>query len=336
MMRTQTVEVVIASLCLWVMGAAVRADEPSTGTTPAANPVAMADYAAVPIGRITAGGSFGEDREVYQLDAMIPVLRSQTVGLFLNPRGVEVPDKGQEASLGLVARHLLEGPSVILGINGYYDAAKTEADNTFEQAGVGVEVLSRWVDVRANYYNPVTDPQMTETTMEEALKGWDAEVGVWLPYLSRTAPTAVYAGYYAFNPDGAGGDIDGFKARVESRVHPNITLDAEWYDDKDYAGTEYYVGVRLHIPLDFWKGARMHRGAGRVPLFSSRMLDPVHRDVRVRAFESKRAVKELIVPVRNEPVASAEPVVPARVPENCQTYATLDENGDVIYIQVCE
>jgi len=304
-----------------MMGFAGQAEEAVPAAVATAKPLAVPEDSASSAGRLTVGGSFGEDREVYHLDAMIPVLRSRTAGLFLNPRGVLVPDESQEASLGLVARRLLEGPSVILGINGYYDAAETEADNTFEQAGGGVEVLSRWVDARANYYSPVTDSRMTDTTVEEALEGWDAEVGVWLPYVSRYAPTAVYAGYYAFDPEGTGEDIDGFKARLESRLHPNITLDAEWYDDKDYAGSEYYVGLRLQIPLDFWKGARMHRGNGRIPPFSARMLDPVHRDVRVRLLESVRSSEVPVAPVRQK---EAE----------YQTYAVLDENGDVIYIRV--
>lgn len=326
MTRTRAVELVIASVCLWMMGiAGGSAQEAKPAATAEARPLAVPETPATPAGRLTLGGAFGEDREVYQIDAMIPVLQSKTAGLFLNARGVEITDEEQAAGVGLVVRSLLERPSVILGINGDYAAANTEADNSFEQVAGGVEVLSRWVDVRANYYHPLTDtPQKEGTTIEVALQGWDAEVGVWLPYLSRYAPTAVYAGYYMFDSDDAKEDVDGFKARLESRLHPNVTFDAEWYDDKSYAGTEYYVGVRLHIPLDFWKGARMYRGGDRVPPLSARMLDPVHRDLRVRV-EGTEYTR-----------SPEQPIGLVSKPRKCQTYATLDENGDVIYIQICD
>lgn len=68
----------------------------------------------------------------------------------------------------------------------------------------------------------------------------------------------------------------------------------------------------------------MHRGGDRVPPFSARMLDPVHRDVRihVESFQCTRG--------------SEQPIPPVSKPLKCQTYATLDENGNVIYIEVCE
>lgn len=312
MNRTKRLGMACVVVLLGMALQAVRADE--------AAPAAAAVEPGAVAGRVTAGGSFGEDREVYSLDAMFPVLRSPSSVLLLNPRGVSVADEDQEVNVGLVARHLLQGGAVILGINAYYDAAETEAENTFQQVGGGVEMLSRWVDARANYYHPVTDAEWMDAAVEEALEGFDGEVGVWLPYFSKLVPTAVYAGYYSFESDEAKEDVDGFKVRLESRLHPNVTLDADWYDDKDYAGAEYYVGVRLHMPLDCWNGVRMHRGAGYVPPFAARMLDPVHRDVRVRVVASERVPEALPAPVRKS--------VEYRI------YATLDENGEVIYVRV--
>ncbi len=66
-------------------------------------------------------------------------------------------------------------------------------------------------------------------------------------------PTALFVGYYDFSSR-YDDDLAGPRLRAESRVHPNITLDAEWFEDADLNRTDYFVGFRVHFPLDFWNG----------------------------------------------------------------------------------
>ena len=127
--------------------------------------------------------------------------------------------------------------------------------------------------------------------------------------------------------------VDGFKARLEMRPCPNVTLDAEWFDETAYRDSEYVVGVRLHLPLDFWNGACIRRGGQRVPDFASRMNDPVQRDFRVRTFISpflSAGQSETWVPVKRRPSSESKPK------PVCTSYPALDENGDVIMVTVCE
>jgi len=160
---------------------------------------------------------------------------------------------------------------------------------------------------------------------EEALAGFDAEIGVWLPYLDTRMPTAVFAGYYDFSSDYED-DISGFRLRLESRVHPNVTLDAEWYEDAELNRTDYFAGFRLHLPLDIWNGARLNRSssAARVPDFASRMGDMVNRDFRVRTIRTgpvqvgETVVETLLQEQANAPVVASEP--------NCY----LNDEGEVV------
>lgn len=272
----------------------------------AVEPISSGSFLAP--GRLSAGGRFGDDTQEFVVDGLVPFWKPGNSVFFLNLRGSFAEGSEQELNAGLVARYLFEPHAIILGANTYYDRRWTMDDNEFGQTGAGLELLSRWVDARANYYHPQTDEKVvcakavttteisgrrltTTTTQwrryEEALSGFDAEIGVWLPYLASRMPTAVFAGHYDFSSDYED-DIAGFRLRVESRVHPNLTLDAEWYEDAELNRTDYFVGFRLHLPLDFWNGGRINRasGGGRVPPFASRMGDMVNRDFRVRTIRT--------------------------------------------------
>lgn len=298
-------------------------------------------------GRVTVGSRFGDVQE-YVVDALVPVWTPGRNILFLDLRGSALENEAQELNGGLVARQLWPKSSLILGANVFYDTRWTENDNTFGQVGGGVELLSKWVDVRANYYYPVTDEEvLTETeeissarsgrritttttlmrTYEEALKGFDAEAGVWLPWLHKFAPTAVFAGYYRFTSDYER-DLSGYKFRLESRVHPNLTLDAEWYEDEELNRTDYFVGFRVNLPLDFWNGIRFSRPEGsNVRPFESRMGDMVYRDFRIRTIETgsvvaDQAIVEGLIPAsRSPPAPSPEPPIPT---------PCFDDQGEVV------
>ena len=300
-------------------------------------------------GRLSLGAGYGEDLSVYAAEAMVPLLNVDHAALYLNPRGLLLEDEDQELNLGFVLRRLSEDEDCILGLNFYYDARFTDADNTLQQVGGGLEMLSRWFDARANYYYPVSDEKSLGsgtcpftgaavpcTGWEESMEGFDAEAGVWLPFVDRYLPTGVFAGYYRFESDLSSEKVDGFKARIEMRLCQNVTLDAAWFDDSGYRASEYMVGIRLHLPLDFWNGVKLERGSGRLPAFPARMTDPVQRDFRVRTLITRPSLPNAPTPV---PTAARSSAVskpkPATVPV-CSAYPSLDENGDVIFITVCK
>ncbi len=301
---------------------------------------------------LVLGGRFSADVQEFVVDGLLPIWQPGEATLFGNLRGTFLEGREQEISAGLVMRRLSPYQRLIVGLNTYFDARRTHDRNTFSQVGAGVEVLSPRLDFRANLYHSLsgvkllkecvtTEPRdeggsrITTTTMrrryEEALDGFDAEVGVWLPVLSRWAPTALYAGYYRFNSDYSD-DLKGARVRVESRVHPNVTLDAEWFEDKALNGTDYFAGFRLHIPL----GSRGTRRA-HPPRFEDRLTDMVYRDFRIRTLKSGPVIVGQTVQTESlgdpaqppaqppAPVPQQGPQAPAP-PPNCY----LDSEGEVI------
>ncbi|WP_038163639.1 inverse autotransporter beta-barrel domain-containing protein [Verrucomicrobium sp. BvORR106] len=100
--------------------------------------------------------------------------------LFLEPY-TSWGERGEvAASLGLGWRHLFSDQSVTaitrhdghqagfmeegfyVGANVFVDMLDTEADNQFWQLGFGVEAGTRYLEVRGNYYLPLSDRQLAE------------------------------------------------------------------------------------------------------------------------------------------------------------------------------
>ena len=328
----------------------------------AAGPGLAQDVVRPAAGQWTGGVRSGDDVQEYFVDLLAPLWVRSEGQLLFNLRGTFLEDAEQEANAGLVVRRLIPERQMILGANLYYDTRWTEQDQTFDQVGLGLELLSRHVDVRANVYQPLTDEEVLSSSTSEdtvlegsgrsrvattttsqlrvyevAMEGFDAEIGFWLPFLDTRAPTALFAGYYDFSADHVD-SLSGFKARLESRIHPNVTLDAEWFEEEALNRTDYFVGVRVSLPFDFWNGARHPTDAGSaVRPFEQRMQDMVYRDFRIRTAVTGPVVVDQQVVTQARPEASssstaprsspsAPTVAPDPEPSNCY----LDENGDVV------
>ncbi len=133
---------------------------------------------------------------------------------------------------------------------------------------------------------------------EEALEGFDAEVGALLPIpvVQDYADVKVFVGWYDFESD-LGGDLEGAKARVEVRALPSLYLDGSWYEDENLYGSHYSVGARASVPFDLAKlsaGKNPFAGAldGFKPSrekapFASRLTEMVIRDLHVRTGASE-------------------------------------------------
>lgn len=119
---------------------------------PAAAPAASS--ATWPAAELTLGIQAREAETEGIGDLLIPVWNPGGKGLlFLNPRAAFTDDDAEEANLGIGYRQLLPKQKVILGANAYYDYRDTGYSH-YDQWGLGVELLSTWVDARANYYKP--------------------------------------------------------------------------------------------------------------------------------------------------------------------------------------
>lgn len=162
--------------------------------------------------------------------------------------------------------------------------------------GMGHEITQYGYEVNNTYdVKSLLHYQMTE----QAMPGFDAEVGALLPLpvIRNFADVKVFGGVYNYNAH-YGNDIAGAKGRLEIRPLPSLYLDAAWYEDRDLIGSKYSLGVRASLPFDLAnlsRGKNPFAGAlegfkpgsvGKVP-FAARLTDMVMRDLHVRTDASQ-------------------------------------------------
>ena len=257
-----------------------------------------------PVGNITLGMQFSEKLTGITFDAITGIWASQKGDkfLFLNGRYHYEDNSQFISSTGLGFRRLVPGHDIILGANIYYDSINSEHGNDFGQAGFGVEMLTRWVDARFNYYLPENDRYVVGRSssalrdfkrFETSLEGYNAEVGVLIPGLDRFAEVRAYAGYYHYN-NPFGSDFDGFKARVEARLLRGVVAGVEYWDDAALMGGHWTGSIAVSVPFstyNLFTGKNPFEGAGesfkRVPRpFADRMSDVVERSHRIQTTTS--------------------------------------------------
>ncbi len=272
-------------------------------------------------GSLTLGYQGSENLHTGFVDSLTPLWTPGDSVLFLNSR-YSLDDSDQfVSSTGLVWRSMVSD-GVIIGANIYYDSLDSQYGHHFDQLGLGVEVLTKWVDFRANYYLPdqkrervqkttrreiirdvetgTTSDEIRDTYLrrdfaryESALEGLNTELGFLVPGLEGIAEVRLFGGYYHYlNPYGS--DYDGFKARLEARVRKGVFIDAEYWDDKVLTGGHWTGGIRVSLPcnvFNIFAGRNPFEGASEAFAapdgdFRDRMSDMVIRSHRVKAATS--------------------------------------------------
>ena len=275
-------------------------------------------------------GSFGTSRGETTLFA--PITGSEKHLLFSQLTAKFFDEDAREGNLAFGYRRMMS-PGYILGGWLGADARHTEIGNTFWQMSGGLEVLSKNIDARFNWYGPITDSKLTNADVAQAqiegdqiyivgsrevgLKGVDGEIGFRLPteYAGldeNLFELRAYGGGFYFDDSEALDEIAGVKARLELRVNdvieqlPGSQLTAEYeISHDDVRDTRHEVGLRLRIPLS--------SGSSTVPLrqrtaLQRRMLDAIERDTDiVTTISGPEAVEDALTGVDLQRVAYATP-----------------------------
>jgi hypothetical protein len=145
--------------------------------------LAPAASASASSGTAATGFRVGENSTEGFIDFLIPLYAAGDGFGFVNPVFSLGEGGENEINLGAGWRQLTFDGGMLLGGNVYFDSRLTEYDHRFNQVGFGVEVLSRWIDARANYYLPeekeligtresTTVDTRTESTVTDTSTWW--------------------------------------------------------------------------------------------------------------------------------------------------------------------
>lgn len=202
----------------------------------------------------TMGMQAGEGSAEIFGDAIVPVYFTKSGAFLVNVRGSGNDNEEEEANAGLVYRHLFPEKDLILGANIYYDSRWTAHDNRFDQMGVGLELLSRWIDARANIYIPENKEVLVDSFTDQSVEqrtsgGWRdpyAEAHhIAQDYVRRTETITTTYLFERFEQAREGWDAElGVKLPVPDKLG-EYRLFAGYYNwDAEYSGQDEISGFK--------------------------------------------------------------------------------------------
>ena len=271
------------------------------------SPVAQAEesvYEYNPAAELTT--KFSKGRNIGELNYMQPFLANDNHLPILDLKLKLDNQKSKEINLGLVYRYNYDD-NAILGTYAYFDHRRTGSNFSISGLTAGVEVLSKYIDARANIYIPQNkrkklkhnskkSVEIKGTSIfavsgghkyESALKGYDIEVGTPLfafsDSLNETFGTKVYVARYSFTAKNV-------KPIVGTRFRIEQDLGKIWAGDNSYkfhvsAETQFdkvrkrqnFIGLGVKVAFSDKKSLYKKKQSG----LRHRMMETVIRDVDI-------------------------------------------------------
>jgi hypothetical protein len=254
--------------------------------------------------RLFVGGAT-HGRGIYYIDYLLPLYYSadQDNLVFFNPKEhLESPFQ-EETNLGLGLRRIFFD-QFILGINYFYDKSYSLNRKLYSQNGGGLELLSEPLDLRFNYYKPVTKAKIVDTTykfaarglmqidsMEEPLEGFDFEVGG--PVFDKYTKTRAYAGGFFYNSR-LSKDIRGVRFRTETSLSNWLAID-NILDSSENGRIDITSGIRVNLPFEWGRLRNAENpfdAAAVISDIKDRIFERVVRDLNVRSSSSPQTSVE--------------------------------------------
>ena len=256
-------------------------------------------------------GRSSKKRHLAEVDYMQPIWGNEDFLSLVDLKLKADNNNSKEINLGLATRYNF-GDNVIMGVYGYFDHRRTGNNFGVSGATIGVEALSKYLDVRVNYYVPqdkkkkVADGGKKKVELqgtriyavsggheyEYALKGYDFEVGASLfafnDELNDKFGTKLFVGKYDFRHKKAK-PISGLRFRLEQKLGHvafggnglDFTLNAETQYDKIRKRQNFIgLGAKLTFGNESYK---------RPSQLKSRMMDTIIRDVDIVTESAKSA-----------------------------------------------
>ena len=141
-------------------------------------------------------------------------------------------------NVGLGQRYLSNDESILFGLNAFYDY---EFDYEHQRFSIGAEIKSSILDLNYNqYFAQSSSKKGKDSKDEEAIDGFDVELGAHLPYIPSMK---AYLKAFDFEVSG-GNDFQGLEFSTLFKV-PNSGLSFEiGHTDYDHHNDQSFINLR--------------------------------------------------------------------------------------------
>lgn len=188
-----------------------------------------------------------DDGPDYFIDPILPLYRSASGEqlVFVEPR-LRYADGEFLFNNGLGIRQLVSNRAWLLGANMFHDY---ETEHSHYRLGWGLEALSSYAEARFNYYLALSQQRLvyelgSVRNIEEAVDGFDFELGVPVPHYSRLK---VFMGYNWYNFEKFKNQ-SGWTMRTEYTPVPFIVIDGLLSNDTK-SNLDWGMTVALRLPF---------------------------------------------------------------------------------------
>jgi hypothetical protein len=183
-----------------------------------------------------------------ELETVQPIMQNSKDDMMFYQINARTRDSKKSYNLG-VGYRIIASDDMMYGINAFYDYS---AENKHKRSSIGVEAISNELEARANIYNAISTKKEVKTNeFEQALDGWDVEVGGSI--LPSNKNLKVYLSHSKFKAVTAGrSDYEDNQVRATYPLDDNImlevghTMEKEKYSsnskDRSFAKLKYTFG----------------------------------------------------------------------------------------------
>ena len=272
---------------------------------------------------VKVGGEVGNhDRDLGLVDVFVPVVQSPDDLWLTDFRYKDASGPENEYNVGGGYRRMVND-AYILGMYGFFDRLQSTNRNYFSQGTVGVEALTENWDLRANGYFPEAKKELVSESdnfanpdvvisgtsiatsisrmesFEQALPGFDAEVGYRIPAIAPDI--RVFAGGFYFKRSDSP-EVSGPRARTEWRIEDflgfqgtRLTINGEYTHDQ-VRDSQVFAGASIRIPFGPGATSSSKRAQGTL---SARMVEPIVRDVDIVSAPTQSTSQTILQPAIN-------------------------------------
>lgn len=214
-------------------------------------------------------------KPIYSLETVQPIYQFSEDDMLFWQFHTSYRDEINTYNLGLGYRNIIN-PELMLGINSFYDY---QQDHKHKRWSIGVEAIGQKYEFRANRYMAISgEKDIGNDIKEEALDGWDAEIG---GNIMPDSKLKVFAGYSVWE----GIEADDLKQGKFRATYPlnRSTIFELGYTHDNHEQADYINKDRVSAQLNITLGAKTpeSKNIDFPTNLRNKLLIPVEREMEI-------------------------------------------------------